>query len=262
MRIALLSDIHGNTLALDAVLKDIEAQGGVDRYWVLGDFSSLGYNPVGVLERVTQLPDVSFLRGNHDRYTVTGQRPGPTLEQAQADPQKVPLLLTMAANLAWTQGQIRASGWWGWFEQLPLELRMTLPDGRRMLGAHAAPGQDDGPGIIPTLSDDELRALVAPAEADLVIVGHTHAPLDRTIGQIRVFNLGSVSNPIGGRLEATYGMLEAESGGYTLQLRYVDYDREAVIEELRRIKHPTVDFLTRFMRGEVIPPWAQKSKSQ
>src|SRR5947207_15407140 len=55
MRIALLSDIHGNPLALDAVLTDIEAQGGVDTYWLLGDFSSLGYDPVGVLERVTKL---------------------------------------------------------------------------------------------------------------------------------------------------------------------------------------------------------------
>ena len=63
MRIALLSDIHGNPLALDAVLADIAAQGGVDTYWVLGDFSSLGYDPVGVLERVTALPIAFFTRG-------------------------------------------------------------------------------------------------------------------------------------------------------------------------------------------------------
>jgi predicted phosphodiesterase len=258
VRIALLSDIHGNSLALDAVLKDIEAQGGVDTYWILGDFSSLGYDPIGVLERVTKLPNVSFLRGNHDRYTVTGERPGPTLEQAQTDPKKISLLLTMASNLAWTQGQIRASGWWNWLEQLPLELRLTLPDGTRMLGAHAAPGQDDGPGIIPPLSDEELRVLLAPADADLVIVGHTHVPLDRTVNHTRVFNLGSVSNPTRKRLEATYGMLEADSKGHALQLRYADYDHDAVIEELQRVKHPTVDFLTKFMRGEITPPWAQR----
>ncbi|MGZ3644767.1 MAG: metallophosphoesterase family protein, partial [Ktedonobacteraceae bacterium] len=160
MRIALISDIHGNLLALEAVLADIAAQGGVDAYWILGDFSSLGYNPVGVLERVTQLPDALFSRGNHDRYTVTGERPGPTLEQARAQPKLIPLMLAMATNLAWTQGQIRASGWWSWLEDLPLELRLTLPDGTRMLGVHAAPGLDDGPGIIPLLNDDELRALL------------------------------------------------------------------------------------------------------
>jgi predicted phosphodiesterase len=255
MRIALISDIHGNPLALEAVLADIAAQGGVDTYWLLGDFSSLGYDPIGVLERVTQLPNAFFSRGNHDRYTVTGERPGPTVEQAQAKPRLVPLLLDMAANLAWTQGHIRASGWWDWFVQLPLELRLTLPDGTRMLGVHAAPGLDDGPGIIPFLSDDELRALLAPADADLVIVGHTHVPLDRTIDAVRVVNIGSVSNPMRARLEASYALLEADSNGYHVQLHYVDYDHQAVIEALQRVKHPTVDFLAKFMRGELLPPW-------
>ncbi len=258
MRIALLSDIHGNLLALEAVLADIAAQGDVDAYWVLGDFSSLGYDPVGVLERVTQLPNALYSRGNHDRYTVTGERPGPTLEQAQAQPQLVPLLLAMATNLAWTQGHIRASGWWNWLEDLPLELRLTLPDGTRVLGVHAAPGLDDGPGIIPLLNDEELRALLAPAEADLVIVGHTHVPLDRTIDQVRVVNLGSVSNPMRSRLEASYALLEADSVGYNMQMRYVDYDRQAVIDELQRVKHPTVDFLAKMLRGELLPPWASR----
>jgi predicted phosphodiesterase len=258
MRIALLSDIHGNSIALNAVLADIEAQGGVDTFWILGDFSALGYDPVGVLERVITLPNAFFSRGNHDRYTVTGERPGPTLQQAQANPQLVPLLLAMGTNLAWTQGHILASGWWNWFKQLPLELRLTLPDGIRVLGVHAAPGLDDGPGIIPLLSDDELRGLLAPAEADLVIVGHTHVPLDRTIDHVRVFNLGSISNPMRPRVEASYAILEADSTSYNLQLRYVDYDRQAVIEGLRHVKHPTVDFLTKFIQGEISPPWSPR----
>ena len=54
MRLAILSDIHGNPLALDAVLTDIQSQGEVDAYWVLGDFAALGYDPVTPLE-------------NHDR---------------------------------------------------------------------------------------------------------------------------------------------------------------------------------------------------
>jgi putative phosphoesterase len=256
MRIAMLSDIHGNSIALDAVLADIEAQGGVDAYWILGDFSSMGYDPVGVLERITKLPGVSFLQGNHDRYIITGERPGPTLEQALVYPHLIPSLLAMAENLAWTQGNIRASGWWNWFEQLPLELRLTLPDSTRVLGVHVAPGLDDGPGIIPLLSDDELSALLAPAEADLVIVGHTHVPLDRTVDHVRVLNLGSVSNPMRERLEATYAILEANVDGYDLQLRYVDYNRQAVIKELQRVKHPTADFLAKFFQGAMLPPWA------
>ncbi|HEX7736377.1 MAG TPA: metallophosphoesterase family protein [Ktedonobacteraceae bacterium] len=258
MRIALISDIHGNSIALDAVLADIEARGGVEGYWLLGDFSSMGYDPVGVLERVAKLPEAVCTRGNHDRYTVTGERPGPSDADAQANPRLLPFVLAMATNLAWTQGQILASGWWAWFEQLPLEARLTLPDGARVLGVHAAPGLDDGPGIIPSLSDDELSVLLAPAEADLVIVGHTHVPLDRTLDGVRVFNLGSVSNPLRERLEASYAILEASDAGYTIQLYYVDYDRAAVIEALQRVKHPTAPLLARFLRGEMTPPWAQR----
>lgn len=258
MRIALISDIHGNSIALDAVLADIESQGGVDACWLLGDFSGMGFDPVGVLERVTKLPNAVFTRGNHDRYTVTGERPGPSDEDAQAHPKLLPFVLDMATSLAWAQGQILASGWWEWFTMLPLETRLTLPDGTRMLGVHSAPGLDDGPGIIPPLTDDELRSLLAPAEADLVIVGHTHVPLDRTLDGVRVFNLGSVSNPIRERLEASYALLRADEGGYDLQLRYVDYDREAVVEALHRLKHPAADFLTRFIRGEVVAPWARR----
>ena len=56
MRLAILSDIHGNSLALDAVLADIQSQGEVDEYWVLGDFSALGYDPVTPLETISALP--------------------------------------------------------------------------------------------------------------------------------------------------------------------------------------------------------------
>lgn len=258
MRLAILSDIHGNLIALDAVLADIQEQGGVDGYWILGDFSALGYDPTGVLERVTALPNARFTRGNTDRYIITGERPGPTLEEAQAHPQLVPRLAEMAANFAWTQGFIQARGWWNWLAELSLEVRLALPDGTRVLGVHAAPGLDDGPGINPTLDEGALRELLAPAMADLVLVGHTHFPLERCVDTVRVLNLGSVSNPITPRLQASYALLEADTNGYQVQLRFVDYDRQAVIAAIEQIAHPASSFLTQFMRGEKISPWVQE----
>ncbi len=67
MKIALLSDIHGNSTALDAVLKDIADQGGVGGTWVLGDLVALGPDPVGVLSRLANLSGARFIRGNTDR---------------------------------------------------------------------------------------------------------------------------------------------------------------------------------------------------
>ena len=89
MRLAILSDIHGNPLALDAVLADIQSQGEVDAYWVLGDFAALGYDPVTPLEKITALSHASFTRGNTDRYVVTGDLPVQP-EKALEDPALLP----------------------------------------------------------------------------------------------------------------------------------------------------------------------------
>lgn len=81
MKIAILADIHGNRLALDAVLADIEAQGGVDATWILGDLCALGPQPLLALETIRPIPNVRIVRGNTDRYLLTGDMPFPTLEE-------------------------------------------------------------------------------------------------------------------------------------------------------------------------------------
>jgi diadenosine tetraphosphatase ApaH/serine/threonine PP2A family protein phosphatase len=135
---------------------------------------------------------------------------------------------------------------------VPLEVRLTLPDGTRLLGVHASPGRDDGPGLKPRRTDSELERLLAGCEADVVIVGHTHVPLDRQVGSIRAINLGSVSNPVTPGLQATYVLLDADEHGHSIQLRRVEYDREAVIKAIEQSRHPTPSFLIGFMRGERI----------
>ena len=156
MRIALLSDVHGNSIALDAVLADIQAQGGVDAYWVLGDLAALGYDPAGALERLASLPNVCFARGNTDRYVTTGEQPQPAAEEVRDDPRALQVLVEVVGSFAWTKGAVTATGWLDWLGQLQLEQRLVLPDGTRLLGVHAAPGADDGLGIYPTMSDAEL----------------------------------------------------------------------------------------------------------
>ena len=69
MRLGLISDIHGNEIALDAVLSDGRDL-GVDSWWVLGDLVALGPDPVVTLAKLRSLPNVRFVRGNTDRYVV------------------------------------------------------------------------------------------------------------------------------------------------------------------------------------------------
>jgi predicted phosphodiesterase len=253
MLVALLSDIHGNLVALEAVLADIEQQGGVDAYWVLGDLVALGPDPVGVLERLITLPNVNVTRGNTDRYVCTGVRPQPTLAEAQANPTLVPRLVEVAGQFAWAQGAVTAAGWFEWLDALPLEWRVTLPDGTRFLGVHAAPGTDDGWGIHPDLTDEALLQLLEGCEADLICTGHTHQPLERRLDNYQVVNLGSVSNPLPPDLRASYVLLQADSHGCEITHRRVEYDRKKVILQLEKIRHPGRTFLTRHFRGEILP---------
>mgnify|MGYP000152860752 CR=1 FL=1 len=257
MRVAILSDIHGNLLALEAVLKDIEARGGVDECWVLGDLVAVGPQPVEVLECLHQLPNVRFTRGNTDRYVTDGDRPIPTQEEALNNPEILAKVVQIAEGFAWTQGAVTAHGWYAFLKTLPLETRLTLPDGTRLLGVHASPGRDDGNGIHPQLSDDELSDLIAGAEAELICVGNTHWPLKRNVGDVQVVNLGGVSNPAEPSLQATYCLLEANESSYQIKHHQVDYDREAVIELARERVLPTRDYITFLLSGKGVRPWGE-----
>ncbi len=251
MRIALLADIHGNDVALQAVLADIENQGAVDAYWILGDLVAIGHAPIKTLERLSKLPNARFVRGNTDRYVCTGERPRPSPDEVKANTELLPTLLEIEGNFAWTQGAVTSAGWFEWLSSLPLELRETLPDGTRVLCVHAAPNTDGGDGIQPTSSEAEVQALLTDSEADLVCVGHTHVPFDMQVRGKRVINPGSVSNPPAADVRASYAIISAHEQGYRVEQRRVDYDQEQVIEMLLRIRHPAAEFIIKHLRGEL-----------
>jgi len=249
MKIAVLADIHGNSLALDAALTDIRMI-GVDEYWVLGDIVALGPDPLGVLERLAALPNCKFIRGNTDRYVVTGDRPPPYPSEIGQDSDMIRIFAEVAGTFAWTQGAITAGGWFDWLSQLPLERKTILPDGTNCLCVHAHPGNDDGSGINKAMSDDEIQKLLEECAADLICVGHTHQQINRKVGKWRILNPGSISNPLPPILEASYAILEAMSDGYKIEHRTVEYDREKIISQVRKLHHPGAEFIIKHMRGE------------
>ncbi len=255
MRVAILSDIHGNSVALDAVLDDVKNNGGVDAYWILGDLAAMGPDPVGALERLNDLQHATFVRGNTDRYVCNRLDPGGTVDKMSKSPAHAHTLATVLAGLCWTQGALTSSGWLNWLATLELEQRLTLPDGARVLLAHAAPGTDDGPGLHPALNPEQLGKTLEGCDADLLFCGHTHWQLDQQVGATRLINPGSVSLPWGADTRASYYLLEADAGGHTLSHRRVAYDALAVVEQLKGQMHPSYDMLSTRLRGEQPIPW-------
>ncbi|RIK38959.1 MAG: hypothetical protein DCC57_20495 [Chloroflexi bacterium] len=242
MKIALIADIHGNSIALDAVLADA-ALYQPDLYCFLGDLVD-GHDPSGVLERVTVLPQARFIAGNTEHYIITGEGPpGLRIDAIQERPDRLPVFQEATASWAWSKGWLCATGWFDWVKDLSIEEHISLPTGQTLLCVHSTPGYADGPGIGPHTDDAELADLVTGCGATFVCVGHTHVPFVRVISGIIVINPGAVSNPLAPDLRASYALLEVDSAGYNVNHRRVAYDHAAVITAVRRAQHPAAHFI-------------------
>lgn len=213
MRVAVFSDIHGNDLALDAVLQAARAE-GLDTFWCLGDVAAHGSRPVDVVTRLRGLTNLVCVRGNTDRYVLTGDVRDmvPPIDHP-TDPEGHRVLVDARKSFAWTRGCLAGSGHIEWLASLPSEHRLTLPDGVRVLLVHASPGRDDGPGLGLDEPEDALAARgFNRGAADLMLVGHTHVPGERR-GRLsrcesRIGQPAPVSND-----QARWLLLEATASG-------------------------------------------------
>lgn len=250
MRIGVVSDIHGNLVALHAVLAD-GADVGVERWWVLGDLVLLGSRPVEVVQRLRGLPDVAFVAGNTDRYVATnGQPPAhPDAASVVGDAGLVQRYAAVAAAVAWAQSALLHADMLAWLDELPGEQRLTLPDGTRLLGVHASPTSDDGEGIDPDVDDEGLALLLAGCAADVVVGGHTHVATDRVVDGVRALNPGSVGLPR--RCEgASWMIIEADDAGVRVEHRIAPFDVDAAVADLYARRHPTAAFVEAVLRKE------------
>jgi predicted phosphodiesterase len=249
MRMGIIADIHGNDLALRAVLKDADRL-AVDRWWALGDLVLFGPRPAEVLDLLRGLPGISMLRGNTDRYVLTGEQPAPhaTATDAVGSVDLVQRYGAVAAAIGWTRGVLDQAGSLAVLDHLPTQLRLNLPSGTAVLGVHASPRADDGQGIEPDVLDAQLRPLLVECDADVVVGGHTHVATDRLLDGIRVLNPGSVGIP---RTCGTAGWLLLEDHGESLSVdqRSVPFNVDAVAKDLYQRRHPNADFVSSILTG-------------
>lgn len=251
MKLAVIADIHGNDVALRAVLDDAAGQ-RVDRWWALGDLVLLGPRPAEVLELLRGLPDISMLRGNTDRYVLTGEQPAPhaTAADATGRTDLVERYAAMAAGIGWTRGVLDQAGMLEDLTALPPQLRLLLPGGTRVLGVHASPGADDGPGIGPEIPDGQLGVLLAGCGADVVLGGHTHYQADRLVGGIRALNPGSTGIPRSPGQASWLLLHDNDGGGLIAEHRNVPFDVSAVVLDLHRRRHPNAGFVESILTSQ------------
>lgn len=246
IRFAVLSDIHGNLPALEAVLADIRTEGSPDAYWILGDLSAFCPWPANTLARLRALPNAQFLRGNTDRYLVTGRRPAAPVE-SRRDWETMPeTLKTRDATFRWAVERLSYQNY-EFLRDLPERLQREIPEYGRVVAVHATP-DDDETNVYPDAPQSQLRSFVSQFEARLVLYGHTHRPMDRPVGQARLVNSGSVGIPLDGDPRPAYALIDFEAGDCKVAVHRVEYHHERVLEEMERLEHPGLPWIGRMIR--------------
>jgi predicted phosphodiesterase len=232
MKIALLSDVHANLPALEAVLDDLATRPDVDAVYQLGDLVGYAPWPNEVVARL-RAEGIQGIAGNYDSTTASGYKHcGCRYE----DPRQEELShLSYAWTLEHTSDETKA-----WLGTLPF--RMDV----RPLGGHLA-----GPALIlihgaPTLNtlywtedrnDEFCRKMSDRAGAktgDVVAFGHTHRPWHREVDGVHFVNTGSVGRPKDGDWRAGYVLLQLGAGDVSVEVVRVEYDleraRQAILE--------------------------------
>lgn len=216
MRLAIVSDIHGNLTAFDAVLADIRRR-APDLVLHGGDLALMGAQPAEVIDRVRELGWPGVV-GNTDEVLW---RPQEQRRQEQHAPKLKRVVSTIFQEYAPATSELLGEERITWLQGLPAQQRLE-----DLVLVHAAP-EDLWRAPSPDAEDEELSAVYRPLGAATAVYGHIHRPYTRALGRLTVANSGSVGMPWDGDPRASYLLIE-DGQVQVIRVRY-DVAREAAL---------------------------------
>lgn len=218
--LALLSDIHANLPALEAVAADLARQ-RPDAVYVLGDIINGCAWPRAVVEYLLGR-GWPLLIGNHDDAVL--QLDSERMEPRYADHGRYALLWWTRAQLA--PQHLAAIG------VLPAELQPACGEAPPLRLVHGIPG-NFFVGFRPDSPELWVQDRLAGVRESILAAGHTHVPMVRQAGRWQVINTGSVGAPYDGDWRPSYAILTGDRHGWRAEIRRVDYERSLVAAGFR-----------------------------
>lgn len=215
MRLAYLTDIHGNSIALQAVLAEIDAA-HVDLIFCGGDLVGYGPFPNEVIALVRRRK-IPLIMGNYDEGVGFDL---PDCGCVYRDPTEADL---GHQSLAWTQREVTPDNQ-AYLRELLGKVELAV-GGKRLLLVHGSPRRINE-YLFADRPEESLARLFTTEKADLILCGHTHLPYVRRIGDLMLINAGSVGKPKDGDPRAGYALVEMAEGAIRAEIRRVDYDVE------------------------------------
>ena len=225
MRIAVVSDIHGNQIALNAVLSDIAQQPDIDQIIIAGDLCLNGPCPREVLETIQEI-HCPVIQGNVDCDVITGAVKKGNKKQSIVN---------------WTREQIGEEGI-AYLASLPFSHLVSNPGGSDLLVVHANPlNQDEA--IFPTTPDDKLEHFFADLSSTIgtVAYGHYHVAYMRRWHNLLLVDTGSCGLPRDNDTRASYAILSWHDNIWQAEHRRIPYDLTGVIKQLKHSGIPNVE---------------------
>jgi len=233
LRIAVVSDVHGNLTALEAVVADLKTQ-APDLVLQGGDLALIGPRPAEAVELVRQMGWPSVM-GNTDEIVFDAANRG--LELAKA-PQLRPWLKTLFDDLApWARERL-SQDQIAWLRRLPRQRKLE-----ELALVHASP-DDLWRSPMPDTPDGELEGVYGVLSARLVVYGHIHRPYVRRLQRLIVANAGSVGLPYDGDPRASYLFVD----GSTVTTRRVEYDLDLARTDAIQSGFPLAEWLADVQR--------------
>ena len=244
-RIAILSDIHGDTRALEAVIADARALGATE-YWLLGDILLPGPGREDLFDLLDAIPITAAVRGNWDDCVLEALDGEYGLE----DPQEIQLLrLTQYLMEGLDPKRI------DWLRSLPLVEKKEV-NGIRFSLSHNLPEKNYGGDLRPANRTENFDQLLDD-QTDMAIYGHVHKQLLRygSQGQ-QILNPGTIGMPYFDWMplqnhRAQYALIDVEEDGVTnLQFRKVAYDYEAELQDAKDKGLPFIEMYEELRRED------------
>jgi len=224
MKLAVLSDVHGNFRALEAVLLDAKAL-SVDHILFLGDLVFMGLDPQPCFDLLMANKPLVTIKGNTD-----AQIEGIKATNPKTDEEKVWRKFVRYTDIRLKpESKAIIKGW-------PIVQKGEIGNDP-FIFCHGSPysyNEAITKDISPT---SELYTKLMAEDASVILCGHTHIPADFMLGDKRIINPGSVGYSFDGDLRASYIFLDIHSNKTNATVRRIEYDREIYMSEVRHASY-------------------------
>ena len=233
MKILLISDIHGNYPALEAITQ------------TLGDSFDLILNG-GDTTVYAPFPNetIDWLRA-HNSYSIIGNTDSHIRALLKGKTFKKPRKPDKRIMYGWTAAELSDTNK-AWLSSQPLEREIRLQQHCSKLGQNISLGMFHGSPADPdeflfaNTPDCRFREFTRTFPHDIITVGHSHSPFHKHIGGVHFINPGSVGRMFDGKPSASCAVLTVNSSRIKVKLHRIDYSIETVIKELKRLRFPAI----------------------